>query len=736
MGGGLINIISYGSDDLYLTGAPQITFYKMAYRRYTNFAMESVYLDFDEDMDFDRELELIPPRVGDLLHKAYLHVRIPEFSVTYQDVGIDSSVIQYVYADKSTVTDYEKIKNLYMNVMGNIYRIIFQAVNAVNVSYVGLVQDVQNYVNSGNVLNTLYGYDALLLERRQNLITAGDPREVVLDSTKSNLYYILTHINVTTLIKNAEASIDTTIYEPDSEEYNKELQRIMKNTAFHEINKGLNNCELVQQYFFDEYKKFNASVTNDRIQNIKCAWVKNLGHSIIDFIDVYIGGKRIDKHLGIWINIWYQLTYKDAQKQIYNNLIGDVASLNNFDKQTKPAFDLYIPLSFWFNKFNGLSFPLIAMQYNDVRFSVKLRKFREVFFIERIYKGVLNGNTVILTADMIDFIQTRSENAANLTLTNIEMVSDISLSDIWDSKGKQLTGHIIMDYVYLESPERKRFAQSGHEYLIERMQSDTFDNINQTDFDTRLDFTTPSKEIIWVFQKDIYTENNVGWNGCRWYDHAADNGKNNPVVNSELMFNNYNRVRRQVGRYFDKYQPMFYHRTTPTDGINLYSFCLDPLQHQPTGSCNFSKLTNVRLFCTLDPALFRYIDTDIYPYDTNINFTITINDPDVLNNLLESIDVDYANKIIRTYRTANNTTNTSSSSDLIINKKLKTLLQNANTTVFVHSQLSSGDTIKIEMDAYRRLFFKTTAKCHVFDLTMNILRLIGGYGALAYSGNN
>lgn len=43
--------------------------------------------------------------------------------------------------------------------------------------------------------------------------------------------------------------IDTTVFEPDSEEYNKELQRIMKSTAFHEINKGLNNCELVQQYF-------------------------------------------------------------------------------------------------------------------------------------------------------------------------------------------------------------------------------------------------------------------------------------------------------------------------------------------------------------------------------------------------------------------------------------------------------------------------------------------------------
>ena len=730
MAGGLINIVSYVSNDLYLTGAPQITFYKMVYRRYTNFAMESIYLDFDDDIKFDTESELVPPRIGDLMHKAYLHLSIPNISITNQDVGIDTSDIQYVYLDQSTISEYEKIRSVYMNILTNIYRIIVRAVNATNVTYVGLVQDVQNYVNTGANLSLLDAYDEQLLESRQKLISNSDSREALLDSTRSNLWYILSHINTNKLIVDADKSIDTDVFEPDSDEYIKELQRIMKNTVKKEIDKGLDFCKDVQNYYFTESQKFIA--TSAKTQNIKCAWVKNLGHSLIEYIDVFIGGKRIDRHWGIWINIWYQLTYKEAQIQSYNKLIGNVAELTHFDNQEKPSYDMYIPLSFWFNKFNGLAFPMIAMQYNDVRFTLKLRKLEEVFFIERIYKGLLNGSDIVLTAEMIDFIQNKSANKAELNLTNLEMVNDIILSDIWDNKGKRLGGHILMDYVYLESPERKRFAQSGHEYLIERMQYDIFDNVYQTDFDVRLDFTNPSKEIVWVFLKDVYTQNELSWNECRWDDYATTNGKGNPVVSASLNFNNYVRIQKQVGSYFDKMQPYTFHKVSPVDGINMYSFCLDPRQHQPTGSCNFTRLTNVRLFNIINDMFYRYMDSDIYPYDTDIDFKFNIMDP---NSLLEMIDITYVRKLIKGYKIATTNTGIKTGSDTVKTAQMIENYQDAISSLYIYEQISSGNTIEIMMSDYRRLVFKTTAKCHVFNLTMNILRLIGGYGALAYSGN-
>lgn len=736
MAGGLINIVSYISTDLYLTGAPQITFYKSAYRRYTNFAMESVYLDFVDDIKFGNETELIPPRIGDLIHKAYLHISVPGITVTKNDVGIDTSEIQYVYMDNTIVNDYKKIHTVYMKVMTDIYRIIHKAVNASNVTYAGLVRDVLDYVNGSsgvNVSDILTAYDNLLFKTRQILNSNKDPREYILDSNRSNLWYILTHVDIRKLLLHTEKSIDRDKFELNTEKYLREIQRLMKINVFREIGMGFAICKEVQQYFFDQYIKFTGTIINDKNQNIRCAWVKNLGHSIVEYIDVFIGGKKIDRHWGVWIGVWNQLTYRDAQNDIYDRLIGNIDVLTNFDNQEKPAYDMYIPLTFWFNKFNGISFPLIAMQYNDLRISVKLRKLEDVFFIERIYRAQLNGSETVLTADMIDFIQSRSENMNNLELTNIEQVSDISLSDIWENKGKQLHGHILMDYIYLESPERKRFAQSGHEYLIECVQSNEFDNIETIDYDTRVDFTNPSKELIWVFTKNCVTQNTDGSIECKWYDHSLKNGKGNPVVNAKLTFDSCTRVQKQDGNYFDKYQPLIYHRVTPNDGINMYSFCLDPTQHQPTGSCNFTRLGDVRMFMRLNEMLFRFTDQHIYPYDTNIDFKLNISDPSAL---VEQIDVNYAKKIIKEYKLNNSDTSLNSMTERISSGDIIKNFKDAELTMSIYEKLRADEIVEINISQYRKIFLKTLAKMQIFSLTMNVLRLIGGYGALAYTGNS
>lgn len=732
--GGLINMVSYVSEDLYLTGAPQITFYRMVYRRYTNFAMESVYLNFDDDIKFDEESELIPTRVGDLMHKAYLHISIPNIAVTKNDVGIDTSILQYVYIDKNIVSDYEKIKNVYMKVMGDIYRIVYKAVNASNVTYSGLIKDVYNYVvNTPGIQDKLNAYDALLLMNRESLQAKNNPKEYLLDSHRSNLWHIITHINMSKLLAYAQHNIDPEIFEINSEPYLKEVQRIMKVLVFKEVERAFSFCKDIQNYFFEEYKNFLQRVENDKSQNIKCAWVKKLGHSIIDYIDVYIGGIKIDHHLGIWINLWYQLTYRYDQIDIYNDMIGNVDVLTHFDRQEKPAYDIYVPLIFWFNKFNGLSFPLIAMQYNDLRFLLKLRKFEEVFYIEKIYSALLNGSNVILTADMIDFIQNRSENKANISLTDIEEVRDISLADIWENKGKMLHGHIMMDYIYLESPERKRFAQSGHEYLIERMEEDIFDEIDRTELDLRLDFTNPSKEIAWVFNRDCNTHNPYGYTECKWYDHSLFFGKGNPAHTSRLTLNGYTRFQAHAGIYFNKYQPYMFHHVTPSDGINIYSFSLDPVQQQPTGACNFTRIDDIRLFINLDDMYFRYTDAQLYPHDFDINFKINLNDPEAL---LEQIDIDYAKRLVREYKLISaDATLANRSLERITTKEMFKRYEDANITLLVYNQLASGDTIELYIDTYRRLLLKSRVKCHIFNLTMNVLRLISGYGSLAFSGN-
>lgn len=660
MTGGLLNLISNNGSDLYLTGMPQITFYKMVYRRYTHFACESVYCNFNDNIEFNKEVELIPQRVGDLIYKTYLHITIPEISITYNDVGIDAIQTNLTF-------DYNKIK-IYMKIQTDIYRIVYRSVNIYNVSYSDVLNECVEYNENNNVYDLLSEYDILLSEHKFNKC--------------SNLWNILNNLNVNILIAIAQNIINTQIYTPNTDQYNKEIQRLIKVFVLNELTKSLEKCKEIQKYFNTENIKY-INKTN----NIKCAWVKNLGHSIIEYIDVVIGGNRIDRHWGVWINVWYQLTYKAEQINAYNEIIGNVAQLTEFNNNVKPKYDLYIPLSFWFNKFNGNSFPLIALQHTDFHIFVKLRKFDEVFYIEKIYSGVSNDTNVVMTADMI-----------TNNITNITEIKDIDITSIWNSKGKQLYGHMMIDYIYLNPEERKKYAQSGHEYLIENIQTNKFD-VNNNIFDARLDFVNPSKEIIWVLTKECNITNPYSYTECKWYDHSLN--YNNPLINASITFNSYVRVATQPGIYFNKYQPYTFHKITPDDGINMYSFSLEPLQHQPTGTCNFSRLNDVKLLLNIDNKYFRYTEGDIYNYDNNLDFDIII-DP---QELIDKIDIDYAKENMK------------------------------QETINAYEQLLLNNNV-IKLSTYNKLILKTKVECIVFNVSINILRLIGGYGALAYTGNS
>lgn len=76
-GGGLLQLVAQGKQDVFLTGNPQITWFKMVYRRYTNFAIESMPMYFDGDPDFGKRLTCLIPRRGDLLGQVFLDVTLP-----------------------------------------------------------------------------------------------------------------------------------------------------------------------------------------------------------------------------------------------------------------------------------------------------------------------------------------------------------------------------------------------------------------------------------------------------------------------------------------------------------------------------------------------------------------------------------------------------------------------------------------------------------------------------------
>ena len=103
MGGGLMQLVAYGAQDVYLTGNPQITFWKVTYRRYTNFSIESIEQTFNGQADFGRRVQCTISRNGDLAYRTYLQVTLPEINqlmglgnyTTGQNTGVYARWLDY-----------------------------------------------------------------------------------------------------------------------------------------------------------------------------------------------------------------------------------------------------------------------------------------------------------------------------------------------------------------------------------------------------------------------------------------------------------------------------------------------------------------------------------------------------------------------------------------------------------------------------------------------------------------
>src|SRR5690606_23998110 len=131
---------------------------------------------------------------------------------------------------------------------------------------------------------------------------------------------------------------------------------------------------------------------NNIDERLSVAWCRRLGHSLLKHAEVEIGGSKIDKQYGTWLDIWYELTHDYNQERGYRNMIGDVPELTRLHPvhrnghEVIPEYTLYIPLQFWFNRNTGLALPLIALQYHEVRL---LFEFEEVHKLI-VYSGNAN----------------------------------------------------------------------------------------------------------------------------------------------------------------------------------------------------------------------------------------------------------------------------------------------------------------------------------------------------------
>jgi hypothetical protein len=558
MAGGLLQIVSYGSQDIFLTGTPQITFFKAVHRRHTNFSIESVYVPFDDPVGFNSKSTLTIPKIGDLIHKAYLEIILPEINLNRLDATNDPTA----FFEARDI--YSQVVTPFMGINRQAYISAYDIVSAQNtLDYSKIITNV-NGIFSGTT--------------NQNIIAAF---QIILENAP-DAPFGYNEISMQSIVNNFPPSGTDPL--------------IDKYTVFNAMTVGIDKSIKTQNYFFTILKNAEAEYLDNKDTNIKFAWVNKVGHAILDVLELHIGGQKIDRQFGDWLNIWHELSGDIDTDVSYDKLIGDVPILTTFDREIKPSYKLKVPLQFWFNKFSGLAIPLVALEYHDVRLEIKFRKIEDVSYVEAgkeiQYKNTEDG---------------------------------IYLEDVPEQLGINISAQLLIDYIYLDSSERKRFAQASHEYLIEQLQVLELPNTSIQKLQINLNnFVHPSKELIWVAQKASYTENLTGWTKNRWENYSlTDVGEGNPIAFSSLDFNSYNRVLRMDGNYFNYVQPYQSHLSTPSDGINMYTFSLFPEEFQPSGSANLSRISRIVLNLELDNSLFVspipiYMNIRIYTRNTNI----------------------------------------------------------------------------------------------------------------------
>jgi len=376
-------------------------------------------------------------------------------------------------------------------------------------------------------------------------------------------------------------------------------------------------------------------------------------------------------------------------------MVGNTVHLTGTGLTSVEATTLYVPLQFWFCRNPGLALPLIALQYHEVRINLEFRNKSEC------YVACLDGKS-----------PSSNDACATKGCDNLFCVPSLCSASLF------------IDYIYLDTDERRRFAQSSHEYLIEQLQFTGDESTVNTNVKVKLNFNHPVKELVWVVQRDAVVKSNVNqWNNytddydvdCAWSswgcgpdgpvpscmqlvntnvesgymarsfpvttnvsvedplcelgdcnycdpndmevlsrtsarvrqlrfppnfsevsmapmnfagddagdgaDHAGlapRNAGRNPVVRAKLQLNGHDRFQERLGSYFNLVQPYQHHTNVPATGINVYSFALEPEKHQPSGTCNFSRIDSAVLQLQLTNKAAKGSKIRVYAVNYNV----------------------------------------------------------------------------------------------------------------------
>jgi hypothetical protein len=528
MGGGLMQLVAYGAQDVYLTGNPQITFWKVSYKRHTNFAMESIEQTFNGQADFGRRVTCTISRNGDLAYRTYLQVTLPEISQSLKNTTGASGV----YAR-------------WLDFPGE------QLISQVEVEI------------GGQRIDRQYG-DWMHIWNQLTM------------STEQQRGYFKMIGNTTQL---------TFITDP----------------SFNDID---GPCDA------------------------------------------------------------------NAPRQVCA------------PRNALPETTLYVPLQFWFCRNPGLALPLIALQYHEVKINLDIRPIEECLWamstlntgssatkVTSAYNQSLVAASLYVDYVFLDTDERRrmAQNPHEYLIEQLQFTGDESVGSS-SNKIKLNFNHPVKELIWVVQPDKNvdycSSLESGS-VLNRLLGAQPFNYTDAVDAlpnaimafgshdsvaNTTVSYINASGLFTDAGALDVDVTNTAWWHGADVnatagiynlpnFNSAMNSGVSdagtfvltetsldmhcwgeNPVVTAKLQLNGQDRFSEREGTYFDLVQPWQHHTRAPDTGINLYSFALRPEEHQPSGSCNFSRIDNATLQLVLSNATVEGTNTaKVRVYAVNYN---------------------------------------------------------------------------------------------------------------------
>lgn len=361
---------------------------------------------------------------------------------------------------------------------------------------------------------------------------------------------------------------DNTLLNLDISKFHREVvTNTEKDNLLNILEEYKNNLEIINSKL-QNYENYKENTYN-RDDEPKYSWIGNVGDFIIDNIELYFNDLLIDKQYSHWVNIWNQLNNSYDKLELNEKIIGNLKSLTELNNNILKEYNIIYPFKFWFCRYTNQNIPLIAIPNVDIQIKFKI-------------------------------------NSLNNLIRKPEGTKVVFLSE--------LDIYPIANYIYLDDFERKKFAESRHEYLIEQIQYLGMFNLNSQESEFDIYMKNNVKDIYWFtrLDKSIYERD------LKNYSINDNLNSGNPILNSRLIINNID-IFNLDGNYTNYVKPYESYLSTPSDGINVYNFSLNNYENQPSGSFNFSMVDNIKFNVQIDEKYNENDNKLIYIYANSYN---------------------------------------------------------------------------------------------------------------------